>query len=740
MRNKGRLGRILSGLYGFFRSSDYNKEGSRRFFSPERAVMPNHSPILKFNYQLPYGAILRTGGVQFSIVSRFATGMRLLLYKNVTDPDPAEVIAFDPLVHRWGDVWTLYLEGIEPGQLYHFQADGPFDPAAGDRFDSNARLIDPYAKALAGDFLPAQDGIVRPPKCVVVSDDFDWSGERHIRRPLIDSVIYETHVRGFTQNKNSGVKYPGTYLGLIEKIPYLQSLGVTTVELMPVHEFPTNQTDGTFSPTQNYWGYDPMAFFAPHRGYAHSKEPGAQVREFKQMVLALHRAGIEVILDVVFNHTAEGNENGPTLSFKGLNNRSYYLLGPDGSYRNYSGCGNTVNGNHPLLREMIFSCLRHWVQNYHIDGFRFDLASILSRDQSGQLVANPPVLENIAEDPMLAETKIIAEAWDAAGAYQVGSFGSRRWAEWNGRFRDDVRKFWRGAPYSAGPFATRLAGSSDLYAPSGRSAESSVNFITAHDGFTLNDLVSYEHKHNDANGEENRDGENNNISFNCGVEGPTADEKIDTLRERLIRNFFVSLLFSQGVPMILAGDEIRRTQNGNNNAWCQNNAVSWFDWKKAFSEKALLRFVRTLIDFRLDEPALRRRAFLTGQPSESGELADISWFSPQGGERVWNDNPQPCLAVLLSGQVHPSENDKRFVHEKGRFHIFTLLNGTEQSVEFLFPAVTARPDFLWRLFINTAADSPNDIYPDFDGPKPILASPIIMEPKSLRVYLARIPE
>lgn len=702
--------------------------------------MTNHSPVLKFNYLLPYGAILRAEGVQFSIVSRFATEMRLLLYKNVSDPDPSEIISFDPRIHRWGDVWTLYLEGIEPGQLYHFQASGPFEPAAGHRFDPNARLIDPYAKALCGDFLPGTDGIVRPPKCVVVSDEFDWSGERHIRRPLIDSVIYETHVRGFTQNENSGVDHPGTYLGLIEKIPYLRELGVTTVELMPVHEFPTNQSDGSFAPLENYWGYDPLAFFAPHRGYACSRTPGAQVREFKQMVLELHKAGIEIILDVVFNHTAEGNENGPTLSFKGLGNRSYYLLNPDGSYCNYSGCGNTVNGNHPLMRELIFSCLRYWVQNFHIDGFRFDLASILSRDRSGKLVANPPVLENIAEDPRLTETKIIAEAWDAAGAYQVGSFGSRRWAEWNGRYRDDVRKFWRGDAWSAGNFATRLAGSSDLYGPSSRTAESSVNFVTAHDGFTLSDLVSYERKHNDANGEENRDGENNNISFNCGVEGPTFDPNIEKLRERLLRDFFVSLLFSQGVPMLSAGDEVQRTQNGNNNAWCQDNAVSWFDWKKVETHAGLLRFVRTLIDFRLDEPTLRRRQFLTGQPSASGALPDVSWFSPQGGELNWNENDEPLLAVLISGDAPASEENRRFVPEKGRFHIFMTVNGTDRTVPFSFPAVTLRSDFIWRLFIDTGADEPNDVYPDFDGPKPVLSSPTFLPKKSVRVYLARIPE
>ena len=387
--------------------------------------MTDRPLTLRFSHPLPYGAIAQDGGVQFVVFSRRATAMRVLLYKRADDPEPAELIELDPELNRWGDIWSIFVPGVGPGQLYHFQADGPYDPDHGLRFDGRARLIDPYAKALAGNFLPAEGGIVRPPKCVVVSDEFDWHGDRHLRRSLDETVIYEVHVRGFTCAKSSGVSQPGTYLGLIEKIPYLQSLGVTAVELMPVFEFPLNDCLGQASERPNYWGYDPLAFFAPHRGYAVGGEPGGQVREFKEMVLALHRAGIEVILDVVLNHTAEGNENGPTLSFKGLENRVYYMLeNGGGTYRNYSGCGNTLNGNHPIVREMIFHCLRHWVHNYHVDGFRFDLASILSRNRDGDLVPNPPVVESIGEDPLLADTKIIAEAWDAAGGYQVGAFGS----------------------------------------------------------------------------------------------------------------------------------------------------------------------------------------------------------------------------------------------------------------------------------------------------------------------------
>ena len=439
--------------------------------------MRHTHPKLQFTHMLPYGAVIHDQGVQFVVFSRSATEMRLLLYDNVEDLEPVEIINFDPEHDRWGDIWSIFVPGIGPGQLYHFQANGPNDPRRGQRFNPAARLIDPYAKALAGTFQPGNDGIIRPPKCVTVDDHFDWEGDRHLRRDLSETIIYEMHVRGFTQHPSSGVEHPGTYLGVIDKIPYLQSLGVTAVELMPVHEFPIFATDGRPEERPNYWGYDSMAFFAPHRGYAHDRTPGGQVAEFKQMVKALHAAGIEVILDVVFNHTCEGNEQGPTLSFKGLENSVYYMLESDQRYyKNYSGCGNAVNGNHPIVREMIFHCLRHWVHNYHIDGFRFDLASILSRDRSGKLVPNPPLVEAIGQDPLLADTKIIAEAWDAAGAYQVGSFGDDRWAEWNGRYRDDVRSYWRGDSGTRGAVATRLAGSADLYQPGGRPPCSSINF------------------------------------------------------------------------------------------------------------------------------------------------------------------------------------------------------------------------------------------------------------------------
>jgi len=571
-------------------------------------LMRQPSSTLQFAYQAPFGATLQDTGVQFSVFSRSATAMRLLLYNRVGDREPSEVIEFDPESDRWGDVWSLTVPGIAPGQLYHFQASGPWNPEIGHRFDSEARLIDPYAQALAGEFQKSDDGILRPPKCVVIEDDFDWDGDRHIRRDISESVIYEMHVRGFTKSRTAKVSAPGSYLGVVEKIPYLQSLGITAVELMPINEFPIKDIHGNKMLRPNYWGYDPMAFFSPHRGYSSNRAPGAQVNEFKEMVKALHKAGIEVILDVVFNHTCEGNENGPTLSFKGLENQVYYILSEGKHYANYSGCGNTINGNHPIVREMIFHCLRHWVHNYHIDGFRFDLASILSRDRQGNLIPNPPLVELIAEDPLLADTKIIAEAWDAAGAYQVGSFGNHRWAEWNGRYRDDVRAFWRGDDGTLGALATRLAGSSDLYEHDGRPPFCSINFITSHDGFTMNDLVSYKEKHNEANGENNCDGDNHNISDNYGAEGPTRKKSINTIRTRQIKNMLTTLLLSQGVPMLVSGDEVRRTQKGNNNAYCQDNDTSWFNWRLVEKHSNLLRFVRSLIHFRRRQPTVRRKS------------------------------------------------------------------------------------------------------------------------------------
>ena len=718
-------------------------------------------PPLQFSYPLPYGAVVHEGpglrrgpmasspggeavaaGVQFVVFSRSATAMRVLLYDRVDDLEPAEVIAFDPFKDRWGDIWSIFVPELAPGQLYHFQADGPSDLSQGHRFDGTARLIDPYARALAGGFQQAPDGIVRPPKCVVVDDTFDWQGDRHLRRSLADTVIYEMHVGGFTASPTSGVEHPGTYLGVIEKIPYLKSLGVTAVELMPVHEFLNETLDASLQRPPNYWGYDPIAFFAPHRGYAAGSEPGCQVREFKEMVRALHAAGIEVILDVVFNHTAEGNECGSTLSFKGLENRVYYMLGDDGaSYRNFSGCGNTVNGNHPIVRELIFLCLRHWVHNYHIDGFRFDLASILSRDRNGDILPNPPIVEVITEDPMLADTKIIAEAWDAAGAYQVGSFASLRWAEWNGRYRDDVRRYWRGDHGQAGHLATRLAGSSDLYADEERQPYHSINFVTSHDGFTLNDLVTYSGKHNEANGEGNRDGDDNNYSDNYGVEGPSRKRELVAFRSRQVRNFLATLLLSQGVPMLVAGDECRRTQRGNNNAYCQNNAISWFDWSLVEKEQDLLRFVRELIALRRRNPTLRRRTFLEGGRSSEGSLPDVEWFSAEGQHVDWYaaDSSLTCFfGAPASDELQGCGEPDRHDEQETPLHVLTFIHAGTQPRLFHVPPTPAIARLGWRVVVHTGRQSPRDVVPWQEAGLIDVSKPIDVPPRGLVCLVAEV--
>ena len=578
----------------------------------------------------------------------------------------------------------------------------------------------------AGEFQPSADGIIRPPKCVVMDDYFDWEGDRHLRRDLSESVIYEMHVRVFTMDETSKVEHPGSYLGVIEKIPYLKSLGVTAVELMPVHEFPIQGTDGQKLDRPNYWGYDPLAFFAPHRGYAAGSTPGSQVIEFKQMVKALHQAGIEVILDVVFNHTCEGNELGPTLSFKGLENNVYYMLESGSYYKNFSGCGNTINGNHPIVREMIFHCLRHWVHNYHIDGFRFDLASILSRDRQGHLVPNPPLVEAIAEDPLLADTKIIAEAWDAAGAYQVGSFGNLRWAEWNGRYRDDMRRFWRGDSGMLGHLATRLAGSSDLYEPGGRRPYHSINFVTSHDGFPLNDLVTYNDKHNEVNSEGNRDGDNNNLSYNYGIEGPTRHQGIERIRERQLKNMLATLLLSQGVPMILSGDECRRTQHGNNNAYCQDNEISWFNWNHIQQNQELVRFVRSVIAFRRRQPTVRRKYFLSGQPTRSG-LSDVNWYSSLGTAIDWTKDDR-CLICLLASPGLAEDPE-----QQGR-DVLIMINNAHDPQQFILPPIAKGAR--WRTVLDTAAPSPRDVFPDSNGPSLPRTGCLTLEEHSLRCYVA----
>ena len=623
---------------------------------------------------LPCGTTLVPGGCRFSLFSRHATAVWLQIYASARDSRPAAEFELDPQINRTGDVWHIELEGATEGLLYLWRADGPNAPEQGHRFNPLIPLLDPWAQAVAGEYKweigQSMDAAAAArqasgsllPKCLVTGNDFDWSGDRHPGVPLEETVIYELHVRGFTRHPSSGVKHPGTFLGLIEKIDHLKTLGVTAVELLPVHEFNENElilrNPSTGEGLKNYWGYSPVLFFAPKSSYA-AGDPlqGAQVTEFKTMVRAFHQAGIEVILDVVFNHTAEGNETGPTISFRGLDNRIYYLLDENDPslYLNYSGCGNTLNCNHPVVRAFIRNCLRYWVIEMHVDGFRFDLASILGRDRKGNMLVNPPLLESIAEDPILRHVKIIAEAWDAAGAYQVGSFPGIRWCEWNGRFRDDVRGFWRADHLGRNGLSSRISGSSDIYISSGKLPRNSINFITSHDGFTLNDLVSYNEKHNQDNGQDNQDGDTNNLSYNFGVEGPSDDPAVERLRLRQIRNFLTPLFLSQGVPMLLAGDEMRRTQAGNNNAYCQDNEISWIDWTLLEKNRDLFEFTRRLIAFRKAHPVFRRRIFFTGTDHDADGRADIEWYEPGGKPAHWEVN-RPALGCYLNGSSLETDN------------------------------------------------------------------------------------
>lgn len=663
---------------------------------------------------LPFGATFVPGGCRFSLFSRHATAVWLQIYATPQDSRPLAEFELDPQINRTGDIWHIELEGATEALLYLWRVGGPNAPEQGHRFNPRTPLLDPWAQAVAGEYrweigqsfnagAPGdQPSSYLPPKCLVIKNDFDWRGDRHPGIPLEESIIYELHVRGFTRHPSSGVKHPGTFLGLIEKIDYLKTLGVTAVELLPVHEFNENESllknSETGERLKNYWGYSPVLFFTPKSGYAVGDPlDGAQVTEFKTMVRAFHEAGIEVILDVVFNHSAEGNETGPTLSFRGLDNRIYYLLDEkDPSiYLNYSGCGNTLNCNHPVVRGFIRNCLRYWVVEMHVDGFRFDLASILGRDRKGNMLANPPLLESIAEDPILWHVKIIAEAWDAAGAYQIGSFLGKRWSEWNGRFRDDVRWFWRGDRFGRNGLGSRITGSSDIYISSGKLPRNSINFITSHDGFTLNDLVSYNEKHNEANGQDNWDGESHNLSYNFGVEGPSEDPAVERLRLRQIKNFLATLFLSQGVPMMLAGDEMRRTQAGNNNAYCQDNEISWLDWTLLEKNRPLFKFTRRLIAFRKAHPVFRRKSFLTGTDHDGDGRADIEWYEPSGRPVRWDCN-RPSLCCYLNGSKQETDN------EEDDWDFYLMFNTGRNSHSFRLPQP---PEGInWKRVLDTALE------------------------------------
>ncbi len=592
-------------------------------------------------HSYPIGATVTAEGVNFCVYSKHATAVELLLFDRADDPRPAQVVRLDPRRNCTDHYWHILLRGIGSGQVYGYRAYGPNDPAAGLRFDSAKLLLDPYALAVVNTEHYLRSAATTPGDNLasamrsVVADPaaYDWEGDEPIQRQFVDALIYEMHVAGFTRNPNSGIApgRRGTYAGLIEKIPYLQDLGIMIVELMPVQQF-----DAQAAPVHsNYWGYQPVAWFAPHRAYSSQTGSLGPLNEFRDLVKALHRAGIEVILDVVFNHTAEDNEHGPTLSLRGLDNPTYYILDPTNQarYIDDTGCGHTINGNETVVRRTILDCLRYWVQHMHVDGFRFDLASSLSRGEDGRPLDRPPILLDIEADPELAGTKIIAEAWDAAGLYQVANFAGDRWAVWNGRFRDNVRAFVKSDTGAVATLADCLAGSANLFHQPGRDASLSINFVTAHDGFTLNDLVSYDEKHNQDNGEDNRDGSDDNHSWNCGVEGATLDPAIEALRCRQIKNFLTVLLVAEGRPMLLMGDEVRRTQLGNNNAYCQDSPISWFDWADVQKQADVLGFARGLIHFR-QRSALFRDCRFWGEPGGT----EIVWHGVHLNSPQWDDS------------------------------------------------------------------------------------------------------
>lgn len=656
----------------------------------------------------PLGATLIPGGANFSIFSRTASRIELLLFDEVDDARPSRIVPIDPLTNLTYHYWHAFVPGIEAGQVYGFRAYGPFAPDRGLRFDPSKLVLDPYSRAIAvpryysREAAAAEGSNIETAMKSVVADRhaYDWQGDVPIRRPWSRTIIYEMHVRGFTAHPSSGIAESkrGTYAGLIEKIPYLLQLGITAVELLPVFQFdPQDAPSGR----KNYWGYSPVSFFAPHEAYSSHREPLAILDEFRDMVKALHRAGIEVILDVVFNHTAEGGHDGPTLSFRGLDNPTYYLLCEDRArYANFSGTGNTLNANHPVVRRMIVDSLRYWVEEMHVDGFRFDLAAILSRDASGAVMPNPPVLWDVESDPALAGTKMIAEAWDAAGLYQVGNFVGDSWREWNDRFRDDIRDFFRGADNSVYRAADRLLGSPVIYGPRNRELEESINFVTCHDGFTLNDLVSYNDKYNEENGECNRDGCADNRSWNCGVEGPTDDPEIEALRNRQVKNFLTAVMLSGGVPMFLMGDEVRRSQRGNNNAYCQNNDTSWFDWSLLSTHADVLRFVKLLIERRVLRDVEHERNRLTLDQA----LAEIkqTWHGVQLNQPDWSSFSH---TIVIGAE---SQREGVFAH--------IILNAYWESLDFELPILKGAEH--WRRWIDTALDPPDDIA-EWNAVKPL---------------------
>jgi isoamylase len=627
----------------------------------------------------PVGARVTTGGVNFSVYAGNATAVDLLLFERADAPAPARVVPLCADI----DFWNVFVPGLGAGAVYAFRATGPIGGAFA--FDHDKVLLDPYARRVVtsrwsrADACRRGDNVATSLRAEVVDHAaYDWQGDRPLARAREETIVYELHVAGFTGSPTAGVARPGTFAGLIEKIPYLVDLGITAVELLPVFQFDATVGD--------FWGYNPIAHFAPHDRYGTPDE-------FRDLVKALHRAGLEIILDVVFNHTGEAGAGGPTISLRGLANETYYMHAPSdpASLLDFTGCGNTLDANEPITTKLVYDCLCSWVEDLHVDGFRFDLGSVLTRAPDGSVMQYPPIVELAELADQLGNTKLIAEAWDAGGLYQVGAFPGRRWSEWNGRFRDDVRRFVRGDPGLVGAIATRIAGSSELYESSRRSPLASVNFVTCHDGFTLNDLVSYDGKHNEANGEDNRDGSNDNLSWNCGVEGETDDAVVNALRERQIRNFAVILLLSQGMPMMLGGDEARRTQRGNNNAWCQDNEISWVDWDGLVANDPLRRFWKLLIAFRRRHAVLRRTRFFDGATGADGS-PEIEWHGCLLGQPGWNDPSSRVLSCTL----HPAD-DADPVH--------IILNMDDQELGFELPQLAGRG---WRRAFDSGRAWPDD--------------------------------
>lgn len=686
-------------------------------------------------YPFPLGVHLHDDGAQFAIFSRNATAVTLLLFERFSDSAPYQVIDLDPTYYRTGDIWHVWVEGVVPGECYAYRVDGPYSPFEGLRFNKHKLLVDPYATALSKeprwDFLKAKgydinspfddlsfsttDNIHTVPRGLISGNRFDWQEDLPLKVPWSETIIYETHVKGFTIHPTSGVAHRGAFRGVTEKIPYLKELGITAVEFLPIQEFNEHEVAAvnpvTGKSLTNYWGYSTVAFFAPKAGYAGEGPAGNQITEFKHMVSELHKAGIEVILDIVFNHTAEGDEHGPTISFRGLDNPIYYMLNKDKRfYRNYSGCGNTVNCNHPVVRQFIIDCLIYWVVKMHVDGFRFDLASVMGRDEDGEIMKNPPLLAEIAENPILRDVKLIAEAWDAAGAYQVGSFPGHRWSEWNGKYRDDVRRFWRGDPGMICLLASRISGSADIYQRAGKEPLNSINFLTCHDGFTLNDLVSYRQKHNEANGEGNRDGAADDYSHNYGTEGPSDDPDIEKVRARQVKNMVATLFISRGVPLFLGGDEFRRSQGGNNNAFCQDNETSWYNWGLLRKNDEIFRFTREMIGFRKRNRVLREVKFYTDH--------DVAWFSPEAETPDWGG-----AGRSLGCQIY------------GERELYLMFHADLTERQFIVPRLSGGKT--WCCAVDTSRPAPHDIFPAGTESPIIHQESYILAPRSMVILVAR---